>query len=374
MTRRDRGDVTDGRARFLAEQFEEHRARLRAVAYRMLGSPSEADDAVQETWLRLSRSDATEIENLGGWLTTVIARVLPEHAPVARHAARGAAARPRPRPVVEPRRTRPTPSTRRVLADSVGLALLVVLETLPPAERLAFVLHDMFAVPFDEIAPMVGPIADGDPSARQPGPPAGAGRRRHPTPTSAGSGRWSTRSSPPRATATSTRWWRCSTPTSCCGPTAARRGRATRVRPRRRRRSPGAPSTFSLPRATLRPALVNGAAGVVVLVRRKPFSVMGFTVGRRQGGVDRRARRSGSARGPRSVGAGWQRRVVICSPRMGPSERSPTRPSCRSRRGATSSWRRSAATRSSSSPARPGRARAPSCPSCASSSAVASTA
>jgi RNA polymerase sigma factor (sigma-70 family) len=137
----------------LAQKFEENRAHLRAVAYRMLGSSMEADDAVQEAWLRLSRSDSSTIENLGGWLTTVVARVcldmlrsrtarreeeLKEHI----------GAPPSVRPPSDPER-------EALLADSVGLALLVVLDRLAPAERLAFVLHDMFAVPFEEIAPIV---------------------------------------------------------------------------------------------------------------------------------------------------------------------------------------------------------------------------
>jgi RNA polymerase sigma-70 factor (ECF subfamily) len=139
----------------LAEQFEANRAHLLAVAYRMLGSMSEADDAVQEAWLRLSRADSSEVENLGGWLTTIVARVCLD--------------------ILRSRKSRPEepfgmlspepvaigvngidPEHETVLADSVGLALLVVLETLTPAERLAFVLHDMFDVPFDEIAPIVG--------------------------------------------------------------------------------------------------------------------------------------------------------------------------------------------------------------------------
>src|SRR5262249_6475787 len=139
---------------WLAERFEEHRTRLRAVAYRMLGSLSEADDAVQEAWLRLHRTDASELENLRAWLTTVVARISLN--------------------ILLPRKARPEaplvgrlpdllvdrvdgidPEHEALLADSVGLALLVVLETLSPPERLAFVLHDIFAVPFDEIAPIV---------------------------------------------------------------------------------------------------------------------------------------------------------------------------------------------------------------------------
>src|SRR5581483_125625 len=136
--------------KFLADRFEANRAHLRSVAYRMLGSRSEAEDAVQEAWLRLSRQDAAAIENLGGWLTTVTARVcldmlrgrqMRREEPIGPHV---------PEPAVghEPER-------EALLADSVGTAMLVVLETLQPAERLAFVLHDMFAVPFEQIAPVV---------------------------------------------------------------------------------------------------------------------------------------------------------------------------------------------------------------------------
>ena len=136
---------------FLAEKFEANRAHLRAVAYRMLGSTVEVDDAVQETWLRLSRSDTSGVDNLGGWLTTVVARVCLDmlrsrksrrEEPIGPHV---------PEPPAGEDNERDTD-----MADSVGAALLVVLETLNPAERLAFVLHDMFAVPFEEIAPIVG--------------------------------------------------------------------------------------------------------------------------------------------------------------------------------------------------------------------------
>jgi RNA polymerase sigma factor (sigma-70 family) len=140
---------------WLAQQFEANRTRLRAVAYRMLGSLSEADDAVQESWLRLSRSDAGGIENLGGWLTTVVARVCLNMLR-SRQSRREEPLDIRvPDPIVS-RADGIDPEHAALLADSVGLALLVVLETLSPAERLAFVLHDMFAVPFDEIAPIVG--------------------------------------------------------------------------------------------------------------------------------------------------------------------------------------------------------------------------
>jgi RNA polymerase sigma-70 factor (ECF subfamily) len=140
---------------WLAERFEQNRGHLRAVAYRMLGSLSEADDAIQETWLRLGRSDASSIDNLGGWLTTVVGRVCLDMLR-SRTSRREESLDTE---VVEPpakNALRPDPEQEAVLADSVGLALLVVLDRLAPAERLAFVLHDMFAVPFDEIARIVG--------------------------------------------------------------------------------------------------------------------------------------------------------------------------------------------------------------------------
>src|SRR6266536_798064 len=139
---------------WLAERFEEHRTRLRAVAYRMLGSLSEADDAVQEAWLRLGRTDANEIENLGGWLTTVVARVSLNMLRSRNLRGEEPLGVRMPDPIVDSAEGT-DPEHEALLADSVGLALLVVLETLSPPERLAFVLHDMFAVPFDEIAPIV---------------------------------------------------------------------------------------------------------------------------------------------------------------------------------------------------------------------------
>ena len=140
---------------WLADRFEEQRSHLRAVAYRMLGSVNDADDAVQEAWIRLSRSDTSAVENLGGWLTTVVARIALDmlrsrtsrreelvSEVLADPGANGSSG--------------PQPDEEAVIADSLGPAMLVVLETLSPAERIAFVLHDMFAVPFDEIAPIVG--------------------------------------------------------------------------------------------------------------------------------------------------------------------------------------------------------------------------
>src|SRR5215217_2825029 len=139
---------------WLAERFEEHRTRLRAVAYRMLGSLSEADDAVQEAWLRLNRADARELDNLGGWLPTVVARISLNMLRSRQTRREEPLAERLPDPLVD-RVDGIDPEHEALLADSVGLALLVVLETLSPPERLAFVLHDVFAVPFDEIAPIV---------------------------------------------------------------------------------------------------------------------------------------------------------------------------------------------------------------------------
>ena len=148
---------------WLAQEFEEHRPRLRAVAYRMLGSMSEAEDAVQDAWIRVSRADTSEVENLGAWLTTIVARVslnmlrsrkTRREAPLDAHV---------PDPIIDPA-DGTNPEHEALLADSVGLALLIVLETLSPPERLAFVLHDMFGVPFEQIAPIVERSSD---AARQ---------------------------------------------------------------------------------------------------------------------------------------------------------------------------------------------------------------
>ena len=139
---------------WLAARFEEHRTRLRAVAYRMLGSLSEADDAVQEAWLRLSRQDASEIDNLGAWLTTVVGRVSLNMLRSRRQRGEQPLDVYVPEPIVDnPSGT--DPEHEALLADSVGLAMLIVLETLSPPERLSFVLHDMFAIPFDQIAAII---------------------------------------------------------------------------------------------------------------------------------------------------------------------------------------------------------------------------
>jgi RNA polymerase sigma-70 factor, ECF subfamily len=151
--------VTVDKGEWRTEGFEAHRAHLRAVAYRMLGSSSEADDAVQEAWLRLSRSDVDSVQNLGGWLTTVVGRICLDMLR-ARTARRETPLDERAPDLIDGRADGPDPEQEALIADSVGLALLVVLDTLSSAERLAFVLHDMFLVPFDEIASVLARTPD----------------------------------------------------------------------------------------------------------------------------------------------------------------------------------------------------------------------
>src|SRR6478672_9574191 len=151
---------------WLAQRFEAQRPRLRAVAYRMLGSMAEADDAVQDAWLRVARADAGQVENLGGWLTTVVARLCLDRLRARTARREEPAGVHLPEPIVSAPGTGQAddPEHEALLADSVGLAMLVVLERLTPAERLAFVLHDTFGLPFEEIAPIVGRTP---PAARQ---------------------------------------------------------------------------------------------------------------------------------------------------------------------------------------------------------------
>jgi RNA polymerase sigma factor (sigma-70 family) len=260
---------------WLAESFEEHRGRLRAVAYRMLGSVSEADDAVQEAWLRLSRSDVGAIENLGGWLTTVVARVcLNELRSRRREEPLGVHI---PDPIVS-REDRVDPEHEALLADSVGLALLVVLETLGPAERLAFVLHDMFGVPFDEIAPIV----DRSPAAaRQLASRARRRVRGAPTEPDA--------SLPAQrevvdAFFAAARDGDFDALVAVLDPEVVLRSDGGDARPGTTVEVHGAHAVasrammFAKLAPYVRPALINGAAGVVVTPRGRPFSVMGFTV------------------------------------------------------------------------------------------------
>ncbi|GAA0399705.1 RNA polymerase sigma factor SigJ [Streptomyces luteireticuli] len=263
----------------LARRFEGHRPHLRAVAYRMLGSLSEADDAVQEAWLRLSRSDADAVENLGGWLTTVVGRVCLDML-------RSRTAR-REEPVDEPARLPDPvissadgvdPEQQALLADSVGLALLVVLEALAPAERLAFVLHDMFAVPFDEIAPVVGrtPAA-----ARQL---ASRARRRVQGAAPAAETDPVRQRTVVDAFLAAARGGDFEALMAVLDPDVVLRADGGALRPfsvvRGAEAVASGAMTFSRIAGAARPALVNGAAGVVATVDGEPFSVLAFTIAR----------------------------------------------------------------------------------------------
>ena len=266
----------------LAQRFEENRARLRAVAYRMLGSLPEADDAVQEAWLRLSRSDAGGIENLSGWLRTVVARVCLDMLR-SRRSRRGESLDEAwvgvhvPDPIVG-RADGLDPEHEALLADGVGLALLVVLDTLSPAERLAFVLHDTFAVPYDEIAPIVGrtPAAAKQLASR-------ARRRMRGASTSTDAGLACQREAVDAFLAAS-REGNFGALLEVLDPEVVLRidggdARAGLTREVRGARAvAGQTRTFSPLSPFVRPALVNGAAGVIVAPRGRPFAVMGFTV------------------------------------------------------------------------------------------------
>jgi len=262
---------------FLAERFEEHRAHLRAVAYKMLGSLSEAEDAVQESWLRLSRTDTREVENLRAWLTTVVARVS-LNVLRSRRTRREEPLDVRvPDPVVS-RDDGTQPEHEALLADSVGLALLVVLETLAPAERLAFVLHDMFGVPFDEIAGMV----DRSPAAARQ--LASRARRRvqgaAPVPDADLAGQRKVVD----AFFAAARDGDFDALVAVLDPDVVSRSDGGTLRPgatgvvRGAREVAARALTFARLSPFVRPALVNGAAGAVVAPRGEPFSVMGFTV------------------------------------------------------------------------------------------------
>ena len=267
---------------YLADRFEEHRDRLRAVAYRLLGSLSDADDAVQDTWLRVSRAGVADIDNLGGWLTTVVARVSLNMLRSRRRRREDSLEVRVPDPVISPD-TGYQPEDEALLADSVGLALQVVLETLPPAERLAFVLHDMFQLPFEEIAPIVGrtPVA-----ARQL---ASRARRRV---------KGADLSEPDRDLARQRTvvdaFFRAAREGDLDGLVAVldpgvvlHIDAGAAQRPAASMTLHGAAAVAQqactglssiLRVAQLRPALVNGAAGVVVTLRGRPVTVMGFTV------------------------------------------------------------------------------------------------
>jgi RNA polymerase sigma-70 factor (ECF subfamily) len=270
MEERDMNDQ-----QWLAERFEEHRSRLRAVAYRMLGSLSEAEDAVQDAWLRVARADTGEIENLGAWLTTIVARIALNM--LRSRNTRGE--RPLdvrlPDPVIDPA-DGTNPEHEALVADSVGLALLVVLETLTPPERLAFVLHDMFAVPFEQIAPIV----DRSPSATRQ--LASRARRRvrgsAPVPDASLSDQWKVVD----AFLAAARDGDFDALVAVLDPDVVLRadGGTTGLS----HRSQGAETVarqaamWSRADLTVRRALINGAAGLVSLRDGKPFSVGAFTI------------------------------------------------------------------------------------------------
>jgi RNA polymerase sigma factor (sigma-70 family) len=262
---------------WLAQRFEENRTHLRAVAYRMLGSVNEADDAVQEAWLRLSRSDTAAVENLRGWLTTVVARVCLDmlrsrqsrrEEPLGAHV---------PEPIVS-REDGLDPEHEALLADSVGLALLVVLETLSPPERLAFVLHDMFAVPFEEIAPIVGrsPTAARKLASRARRRVQGAAPASDPDVTR--------QREVVDAFLAAARGGDFDALVAMLDPDVVLRVDRGALRPGLSREVRGAEAvaaqvrTFARLAAFARPVLVNGAAGFVVARGGRPLTVAGFTV------------------------------------------------------------------------------------------------
>ena len=264
---------------WLAERFEEHRTHLRAVAYRMLGSLAEADDAVQESWVRLSRSDADEIENLGAWLTTVVGRVSlnmlrsrnsRREQPLGVHL---------PEPIVD-RADGTDPEHEALVADSVGLALLVVLETLTPAERLAFVLHDIFAVPFDEIAPIVDRSPE---AARQL---ASRARRRVRAEETVPDADLDAQREVVDAFLAASREGDFDRLVALLDPDVVLRADFGAAGSREVRGAPavvGQAKLYSRLGLVIKPALINGAVGVVTTRDGQPFSVGGFTV--RQGRI-----------------------------------------------------------------------------------------
>ena len=275
----------------LADRFEKHRGRLRAVAYRMLGSVGEADDAVQEAWLRLCRSETDDIENLGGWLTTVVGRVCLDMLRSRRSRREAPLGKPRagvhvPDPIVG-RADGLDPEQEALLADSVGPALLVVLETLSPAERLAFVLHDVFGVPFGEIAPIVGrtPVAARKLASRARRRVREGGDASDPAP--------ARQRELVDAFLTASREGDFGALLEVLDPEVVLRidGGAARASLSRQVRGARAVAEqtliFSRLSPFVRPALVNGAAGVVVAPRGRPFAVMAFAIGRGKiGGID----------------------------------------------------------------------------------------
>lgn len=263
---------------WLVERFEEHRTHLRAVAYRMLGSPAEADDALQDAWIRVERAGADGVENLGGWLTTIVARVCLNMLR-ARNVRREEPLEARlPDPVITPAGGT-QPEEEVLLADSVGLALQVVLDTLAPAERLAFVLHDMFKLPFDEIAPMIDRAPD---AARQL---ASRARRRV-----QGAELRTPDPDPVRRRAvvdaffTAARGGDFDGLVALLDPDVVLRADFGPRNPAASRVVRGAAAVAKQaraganPAAELIPVLVNGAPGVVITLHGRAFSILAFTV------------------------------------------------------------------------------------------------
>jgi RNA polymerase sigma-70 factor (ECF subfamily) len=259
----------------LARQFEGQRPHLRAVAYRVLGSLSEADDAVQDAWLRLSRSDTSDVENLRAWLTTVVARVALNMLRTRRTRHEQPLDMRVPDPIVD-RADGTDPEHEALLADSIGLALLVVLETLTPAERLAFVLHDMFAVPFEEIAPIVERSPE---ATRQL---ASRARRRvrgvAPVPDADLTAQWEV----VEAFLAAARNGDFDALVAVLDPDVVLRadggatGQSALVRGAEA--VAGRALTFSRIDLTMRRALINGAAGMVSFLHGEPFSIAAFTI------------------------------------------------------------------------------------------------
>ena len=260
---------------WLAEQFEDHRPHLRAVAYRMLGSLSEADDAVQDAWLRLSRTDRSEVENLAGWLTTVVARVSLNMLRTRRTRREQPLDMRVPDPIVDSA-DGTDPEHEALLADSIGLALLIVLETLSPAERLAFVLHDMFAVPFEEIAPIV------ERSAAATRQLASRARRRvrgaAPVPDADLTAQWEV----VEAFLAAARNGDFDALVAVLDPDVVLRAdggarvRSTHVRSAEA--VAGQALMWSRVDLTIRRALINGAAGMVSFLDGQPFAIAAFTI------------------------------------------------------------------------------------------------
>lgn len=263
---------------WLAEQFEQHRPHLRSIAYRMLGSISESDDAVQEAWLRLGRTDNAAIDNLGGWLTTVVGRVCLDMLRTRRARREDYVGSWLPEPIVVVD-DRPDPEQEALIADSVGLALLVVLETLNPSERLAFVLHDMFGIPFEEIAPLV----DRSPAATRQ--LASRARRRVQGATPNVDSDLATQRTVVEAFLAASRSADFDGLIAVLDPHAVFRIDVGPDGARARAPIEGAEAVAQqvLARGSqlahlARPAIVNGAAGVIVGKPGRPFAVVGFTV------------------------------------------------------------------------------------------------